>query len=77
MMEDLPNRPKLGAEDTPITSVQHRQQPWDINFLDKIRGLVVMLYELLGRRWMLCVMLLIKVTPRLASSWDRWATSGD
>lgn len=38
MMNALTGHPECSIIDTPITSVHHKQHPWDVNFLDKIRG---------------------------------------
>ncbi len=41
MMDAVQSHPELSADDTPVTRIHHRQHPWDVNFLDKIRGMVV------------------------------------
>ncbi|CAL5221800.1 g4055 [Coccomyxa viridis] len=40
VMDAVQSHPELSADDTPVTRIHHRQHPWDVNFLDKIRGIV-------------------------------------
>ena len=35
----MANLPGHLEASSPVTSVHHRQHPWDVNFFDKIRGL--------------------------------------
>ena len=40
-MDALESQPELSADDTPVASSYHRQHPWDVNFFNKIRGVIV------------------------------------